>query len=103
MADYVRMGASQLDGADLRAIWAHLRSVPAIERPIVESEEPLLAPEAHDEAPIGGAPLGSDVAAGAALIREIVTSRIDVPQPTTIRVVLVVSMNVASLPPGTAR
>ena len=43
------------------------------------------------------------VEAGAALIREIVTNLIAVPQPTTSRAVLVVSTKVASLPPGTAR
>jgi hypothetical protein len=43
------------------------------------------------------------VAAGAMLIREIVTSRVTVLQRTTIRAVFVESTNVASLPPLTAR
>ena len=41
--------------------------------------------------------------AGAALIRESVTSRVTLPQATAIRAVPVVSTNVASLPPATAR
>jgi len=41
------------------------------------------------------------VAAGAALIREIVTSRVNLPHAMTTRTVLLVSTNVASLPPVT--
>ena len=41
--------------------------------------------------------------AGAALILESVTSRVTLPQATAMRAVPVVSTNVASLPPATAR
>lgn len=68
MADYVADGSQHLTPEDLRAMAAYLKAIPPIERRLDEDEEtPRVAPEALDEAPSGGAPLGADLTLGRAV------------------------------------
>lgn len=76
MADYVAQGSSQLTAEDLAAIVAYLRQVPALTSRVYEGETPRAHPEAHDEAPAGGAPLGADRELG----RRIATGEIGRPE-----------------------
>lgn len=67
MADYVADGSRHLTPEDLRAINAYLRSIEPVRKEAPLTETPHAYPEAHDEAPMGGSPIGADLALGRAV------------------------------------
>lgn len=73
MADYVADSSRFLTREDLRAVNAYLRTVPPIRNPIPAIDSPYAHPEAHEEAPMGSAPLGSDLVLGKAVAMGAVT------------------------------